>query len=219
VSESRQMDLEEFGRLFSEFGHSAFRLETLSKYSIADEQAEFDAFVRGEDPPPSMLSREWLTTLREATAAGKTFSRVHAIQDDLTSHLKYQIEWGYTQNAAAGDEIGILQDADPKRHFQGLPYEDFWLFDDTTVVRVHYDGAGHFLGATKVTEPKEVEPYKKARDIAVKLATPLAKYRQAHKAELSQRGGREASSPARREASGAKSDRPSPPRAGVTVEL
>ena len=57
-----------------------------------------------------------------------------------------------------------------------MPEQDFWLFDDGPVARMHYDEQGRFLGAELVEEPDVVARYCKWRDVALQAATPYPRY-------------------------------------------
>ena len=56
AGQDHPMSLEEFGALFGSFRHSAFRLETLSRYAVDVEEEPFRRFVSGQPLPPM---REW----------------------------------------------------------------------------------------------------------------------------------------------------------------
>jgi hypothetical protein len=47
----------------------------------------------------------------------------------LSEYLRYECEWGYLPNAAAGEDIRILDLAEKPRP-DGLISEDFWLMDN-----------------------------------------------------------------------------------------
>nr|WP_262391612.1 DUF6879 family protein [Nocardiopsis sp. CNR-923] len=70
--------------------------------------------------------------------------RVHTLTSPVGDHLRFQFEWGYAFSVQAGEEVNILDFAttsDP-----GLPQQDFWLFDDTHVVLMHYAADGTQTG-------------------------------------------------------------------------
>src|SRR6266498_3070001 len=76
-------DSEEFGRLFETFEHTAFRLETLDRYTVPEEDEALRRFLAGEPPDPDLFV-SWFTLVRAATAAGKAVQRVHLISEPLT---------------------------------------------------------------------------------------------------------------------------------------
>lgn len=164
------MEINEFGQLFATFQKTAFRLETLPQYLVDEEVDAFDAYLHG-GARPTDLNSGWINLVTEAASAGKSISRVHAMGEVLTPYLRFELQWFYPYNLQAGEEIRIFQAADPKAAFSDLPYCDFWLFDDSTVVRMDYDDEGRFLRPVDVSDG--LERYRQARDIAVRSSQPL----------------------------------------------
>jgi hypothetical protein len=163
------MDAQDFGRLFETFTRSAFRLECLPTYEVPQDVQWLRRFREGETRPQERDNRPWLQTVRNAKARGARMQRVRLIEQSLTEYQRFQFSWGYPENTAAGEEISIL-DHRP----DGLLLVDFWLFDDETVVVLEYDDDGRFL---RPLIAETVEPYRQARDIALKSATPFREYR------------------------------------------
>jgi hypothetical protein len=158
--------------LFNSFVRSVFRLETLAVYDMPGERDEFARHLAGERPPAD-LHYGWLDTVAAGTKAGKTFQRVHALTSPLSDYLKYEFAWGYVFNVRAGEDIRILDLAhspDP-----GLPTQDFWLLDETTVVRMDYDAAGRQLGR-ELLEDADPTPYVEWKRAALTLAEPFDRY-------------------------------------------
>jgi hypothetical protein len=153
------------GKLFETFTSSAFRLECLPAYDVTEdaEREAFRCWKSGEELPP--VEREWLLTVRRAVARGARMQRVRMVSTQLTEYQRFQFAWGYQENTAAGEEIAILDHEPP-----GLLRVDFWLFDDATAVVLEYDDAGRFL---RPVVAETVEPYRQARDMALKSAVPF----------------------------------------------
>jgi len=161
---------EDFGRLFESFALSAFRLETLPAYNVPQDAESLAAFRAGHERPQARDNRPWLTTTRNAIARGARMQRVRVVQTPLTEYQRFQFSWGYVENSQAGEEIAIL-DYVPA----GIDtLEDFWLFDDATVVVLKYAADGSFIRPAEVSD---VAPYLKARDAALAAAVPFDKYR------------------------------------------
>ncbi|HEV7467088.1 MAG TPA: hypothetical protein VGP96_12350 [Candidatus Dormibacteraeota bacterium] len=156
----------------------SFRLEALAQYTVEFEADEFEAFLRGDPvPPPNPPEFDaWSAQLRQERAEGRIRSRVHAIAGPLTPYLRYEIEWGYTSNAAAGEDIRILHVPRWSDSPFGEQPPDFYLLDDERVVLMAYDGTGHWLGGEEITASDEVARYRRLRDMAVGAAVPLADY-------------------------------------------
>jgi hypothetical protein len=174
VSEGAQPTL---GTLLADFQRTAFRLETRDRYTVDDEAETLTAYLRGDLFPPADPSGDsWQQLIRERVASGRTMSRVHAIGGALTPYLRYEIDWGYLYNAAAGERIQILHRADLRSVFGGVLPSDFWLFDDAVAVLMQYDDDGRLEERTVVTDPQSIAWHCRIRDVALAHAVPLREY-------------------------------------------
>jgi len=177
TSPSRRLSGPEFGELFSSFRHSAFRLETLRAYDVADDRDRFRQFTEGRLlPPPSRPDEDWQALVRGAVAAGKDMTRVHVLPPGLTPYLRYEIEWGYLYNADAGERIMLLRHERPVAFLPGWAAHDFWLFDDAMAVRMYYDANGTYMYPELITEGGDIERYRHVRDVAIAGAVTLQEY-------------------------------------------
>ncbi|MFJ3855134.1 DUF6879 family protein [Streptomyces sp. NPDC090085] len=164
---------EEFGRLFSSFERTAFRLETLAVYSVEEEREEFERFLAGGDMGPAWDDNPWV---RSMTDKGKQVSRVHVLRSPLTDYLRYELA-AYPGNIAAGETIGLIDLSE--QTVTGLPDHDFWLFDDQDVYRMHYTPEGAFIGAD-LLPARCLAEYQDYRDRALAEAVPFADYWERH---------------------------------------
>jgi hypothetical protein len=73
----------------------------------------------------------------------------------------------------AGEEVRILDVTD--RANPGLPTQDFWLFDDTTVVRMDYAPDGTQLGR-ELLDGVDPAPYVEWKRLALEHAEPFTEY-------------------------------------------
>jgi hypothetical protein len=162
------MNAQELGRLFETFTRSAFRLECLPAYDVTEdaERERFRLWLAGERP--AAQERGWPELVATAVAAGKTMQRVRLVETPPTEYQRFELEWGYPANVAAGESIHILDDRP-----DGLLAVDFWLFDDETVVVLEYDDAGRFVGPVVA---ETLEPYRQARDMALKSSILFRQY-------------------------------------------
>ena len=145
------------------FEHSAFRLETLPEYNVPQEAELLAKFKRGEhvnlpDDHP------WLERVRNHCPSGKVMRRVRVVSYPLTDYLRMEMSW-YRKSVQAGEDIRITE-----TQLTG----DFWLFDDQTVVVLHYDSEGRFTGTT--TEQGSLTRYLSIRDRALADSMELSAY-------------------------------------------
>ncbi|WP_327361812.1 DUF6879 family protein [Streptomyces sp. NBC_01296] len=164
---------EEFARLFETFERTAFRLETLSVYSVEEEREEFERFLAGGDMGPGWGDNPWV---RSMTDKGKEVSRVHVFRSPLTDYLRYELA-AYPGNITAGETIGIIDKTN--QDVADLPDHDFWLFDDQDVYRMHYTPEGAFIGA-ELLPAHYLAEYQDYRDRALAEAVPFADYWERH---------------------------------------
>lgn len=134
--------------LFSNFEHSAFRLEGLPEYRVADEADALEVFRRTQSPPPG-FNADWGDLVQKNISAGKTMSRLRLFSDPLTDYEKFEIR-GYEAGLAAGESIRVASR-------KVLPYEfDFWAFDDKWIARMDYGSNGEWFGAD-VSEMTDID--------------------------------------------------------------
>jgi hypothetical protein len=154
--------------LFESFRSTAFRLECLPAYAVTedDEAQAFRLWLAGERP--QQKEREWPKLCASAVAARKSMQRVRLVTQPLSEYLRFEMEWGYLANVAAGEDIRIL-DHEPA----GLLKVDFWLFDDAIAIVLEYDDQGQFVRAVVA---ETVEPYRQAKDLALASSEPFARY-------------------------------------------
>jgi hypothetical protein len=164
---------DDFGRLFETFQRSAFRLETLDAYDVAEEQEEIARFLAGADMGPDWHDNPWV---RSVTSKGRSLARVHVLRSPLSDYLRYELA-AYPGNIAAGESIGIIDRSE--QDVPGLPDHDFWLFDDRAAYRMHYTPEGAFTGAEALPASR-LDEYRGYRDLALRHAVTFAAYQERH---------------------------------------
>ena len=162
---------EQWRTFFDAFQRAAFRLETHPAYDVASEQDEYKQFLSSgnlsipDDDP-------WLTRVRHFRATGRWVGRVHVLRRPLTDYLRYEFAV-YHYTAAAGEDIRILDLTSQPN--PGLPNQDFWLLDGTSVVRMDYDDQGRQLGR-ELLEDTDPAPYAQWQHLALAHAQPFTEY-------------------------------------------
>jgi hypothetical protein len=153
---------DEFGQLFRSFEHTAFRLEVRDRYDADYENESLRKFLAGEhDDLPWM--QDWLAMIRDATAAGKRFSRVRVVSLPLTDYSKFGVWCAQFTNGAGEDIRYLVRD---QASAAGLPNHDYWLFDSRKLVRMHFDDNDAFLGGEVIEDAAEVVQHNYWRDVA-----------------------------------------------------
>ncbi|GAA3735256.1 hypothetical protein HDA32_003971 [Spinactinospora alkalitolerans] len=168
----------ELGGLFHAATRSVFRLETLPVYNPVSEADRLHSYLAGEPCPKEREPSAYMKRVSEQTGRGIDYSRVHVFAGPPTDYLRYEMEWGYLYNARVGDRVFILDTAERRRPDR-LVDEDFWLFDDTRVVLMHYADDGEFRHG-KLLEDPDLAHYRAQRDLAMAHAVPFNEYWKAH---------------------------------------
>jgi hypothetical protein len=167
------MNLEEFAGLFSRFRSTAVRLETLQRYEVEHEAADFAQFeATGQVPSAGTPDDdEWLRLIADGVAAGKRWERMRVVQQPLSSYLRFEMHI-YGELAAAGERIYIV-DLGTDPHLLEELRQDWWLFDDEMLIYLHYDDCGRFLDVEHVTTDVKIENARRQHELAARFAVPL----------------------------------------------
>ncbi|MBX9387019.1 hypothetical protein K5M73_02005 [Streptomonospora halotolerans] len=163
--------------MFDEFEHTAFRLETLQNYAVEYEDELFARFLTAEREglPAPLSDDDWQQEVRDGTAAGRSYSRVHVVIEPLTDYVRFECASGYRSNIAAGEDVRILPARDG-RWPAGIPRMDYWLFDSRRLLVMDYAESGALTSMRLVTDSKAVESANAWRDRALDLSLPFAEY-------------------------------------------
>lgn len=165
---------EEFAAVFGRFDTSAFRLELQRAYLEPSEAATLARWRSGDPQPPTEVPdlADWYDQIRAHTAAGRTVGRVR-VQDDPPTDYQSWERWIGAWNTAAGETIQYMTRA--WAHEVGLlpaaGDRDWWLFDDTWLVVMTFDGDGRRLRSEIVTDSDTVAQARAWRDLAVHHST------------------------------------------------
>lgn len=163
---------EDLSALFQGFRRSAFRMETHQTYTMPGEAGEVRDFLAGRPMPPD-FNAGWHATIRANVTAGKTIQRLKIVRRPFTDYTRFLFAWALPGNVAAGEDYRILDVTDRPAD---IPDQDFWLFDDSTVVLLNFDSDGVLLDRQLADSSKMAE-YLHRRDTALSEAVPFIEYR------------------------------------------
>ncbi|MFI2211721.1 DUF6879 family protein [Streptomyces sp. NPDC020141] len=158
---------------FRDFKRSAFRLEVHQTYTMPGEAETFRDFLAGAERPDG-FNATWHRTIRDHAAAGRTMTRAKIVRRPLTPYSRYLFSWGIPGNVAAGEDYRIVDMTD--RPDLGLPEQDFWLFDESTVVHLNYRADGTQINRELIQDP-DLSVYLAWRDLALESAVPFSAHR------------------------------------------
>ncbi|MEU0965674.1 DUF6879 family protein [Streptomyces sp. NPDC005917] len=162
----------EVAHVFTNFKHTAWRLETRRGYATDRRSDAWARWQAGADVAHDEPDA-WRHNVAEQTAQGKTFGRVRLVDDPPTEGQRFLLTRA-PSNVAVGDEIRYLWRTDAVR--LGLPDFDFWLIDSRILLRFVFDEDDTTLGVIQSEDPAEVLAACQARDAAWHHAFPAADF-------------------------------------------
>lgn len=162
---------------FDQIKSDAFRFEALDHYGVAVESDLFRSYLAGE-PEQVGRTNEWFEFIHRETEAGRTFRKVHIVRGPLSDYLRFEFEWSYPVSERYGQRAYVLDLTEVAESPEFPPY-DFWMLDEQTVLRMHYDAHGVFLGASLLDESATAR-HVRYRDELLTAATPFETYWAAH---------------------------------------
>jgi hypothetical protein len=152
---------------------SCFRFEGLESYDVEREREAYQAFLNGETNfPASREQEDWFREIVEFKKNGKLMQRVRLVPDGSRSYFDFEIARIYKKSALSGEDIYFITAANIAK-VGAMPGYDFWLFDEKTLVKMHYDGSGKFLFAEPVGNKNEIASVKEIKKLLVKEGVPL----------------------------------------------
>lgn len=156
---------------FLDFHSEAWRLETLPEYRVSQEDDEMRAFLAGERIDPHAYSNEYTDDLKRVRAEGKSKGRVHVVTRPLSAYLRYEFMY-YRPHAWAGEDIRIMDVTDRENPLAGV--QDFWMFDRSEVVLMHYESDG--TQVSREVFEGDVSPFLEYQRIALAESVPFEEY-------------------------------------------
>lgn len=160
------------------FRSESFRLETLQSYAGSGEDAGIAAFHRGDpSPPPDPDEDDYVAMLRKHAAAGRIHRRIHVVVEPLSDYMAYELCWEYGPHVAAGEDIRIIPVRQASDWPDGVPQQDFFLFDERILFRQRYAADGWWLGLdAPTTESWQVQHARQVRAAVLAQAMPWSEY-------------------------------------------
>ncbi|MFE7118140.1 DUF6879 family protein [Streptomyces sp. NPDC057654] len=123
---------------FRDFRSEAWRLETLPQYLMPQEAEEFAAFKDGARFS-GPYEDSWTQMVRT-----RNVGRVHIVSRPLSEYLRFEFERYYRHQAPSGEDIRILDITERENPLPAA--QDFWMFDHSTIVLMHYHRDGKQIG-------------------------------------------------------------------------
>jgi hypothetical protein len=165
------LDGDAWQEFFDSFEWDAFRLETLPVYRVEGERDDYERFLATGDPGISE-DEPWFERVRHFRKTGRSIGRVHVITRPLTDYLRFEFAF-QLHSVQCGEDVRVLDLTD--RPDPGLPSQDYWMFDESKVVRMDYEADGTQIGR-ELLEGVDPEPYVAWKRLALQHSEPLPEF-------------------------------------------
>ncbi|WP_374991212.1 DUF6879 family protein [Streptomyces sp. LHD-70] len=139
----------------------------------------YQAWCRGERDRPADTDpgqRPWLQLMQDTTARGVEIRRARVVSVPESDYIRFEHHLS-DANVKAGEQIRWL----PRRQASqlALPGNDFWLFDHSLVVFLHFAGDGELAphdDEERTTDAKVVQMCSTAFEAVWDIAVPHQDY-------------------------------------------
>lgn len=170
----RRVGYEDLNDLCRGIEQSFVHLETRDSYGTEVELPHMAKWRRGELDDFAWLEW-WLEMLRGHRSAGRTCRRARVVSEPLSDYQRWTMSHA-AKFIDAGEEIRYVPR--PRLTEVNLPGSgDFYVFDDQTVLFLHYAGDGTNAFFEVADDPRIVRACAEAFEQVWKLATPFVEYR------------------------------------------
>ena len=170
------LTLTELGRFVAEhYTRDVLRVETRQRYDAESERDDVCRYLAGERAPAGAGDTPWTRQMRAHAAAGRSWRVLHAVRQPLSDYLRYECEWGYVHNAAAGQTIRIAELTDVYEQLG-----DLLVIDGVHLFRYRYDEADRFADAEQLTNRGEVGSCLQLLEQLWTAAEPFGRWWTAH---------------------------------------
>ncbi len=164
-------ELPDFDRLLGSVTRSAVHLEMRDDYGAGS--PAFDAWLHHRPHDRSGPDAIW-HGLGAVIRRGATVRRARIVSEPASEYIKFEYEVTAAANLAAGEQVRWL--SRQKASDLALPGNDFWLFDDATVLFNHFGADGAATGTELRTEPSVVRLCASAFEAVWDRAVPHDRY-------------------------------------------
>lgn len=163
---------EERDQHFASFQREVLHLEMRDAYGTQVELPHLAKWLAGEPDDKAWLE-PWREMLRKAVQAGKVFRRLRIVSEPVSDYIRFEHSDTHLL-VDAGEDIRWL----PRRQVSALsfPGNDFWLFDEETVVFTIFAGNGLVVERQRTTDPGVVRLCKSSFEAAWPLSIPHHEY-------------------------------------------
>jgi hypothetical protein len=158
----REQINELWDKYWNEIKFEWFKLEVLQDYSAEDDDPSLQAWLKGDKQRSLELlddeDPEFTSDCRQKTNQGTKLTRVHIVEEPLSSYMQWEIEYYKRISIPARGEQIYLVNAKDLADLQ-IPSADLILFDDRHAVLNNYDKNGRMIGAEFYDEDDDLSSF------------------------------------------------------------
>jgi hypothetical protein len=163
---------EELTDLINSFQWEALHLEMRDSYGTAAEIPHLAKWEAGE-PDDTEWLQPWFDRVNAATRVGKVFRRVRIISEPVSNYQKWILKDSHRFVEAGEDIRWVPRD---RVSTVALLGNDFWLFDDQTVVFLIFAANGLVMHRQKTSERTAITLCRDSFESVWKLSIPNSEY-------------------------------------------
>ncbi|AEW94415.1 MULTISPECIES: DUF6879 family protein [Streptomycetaceae] len=161
---------DDWRRAFDAMEYEAWRLETLPVYRVPQEEDAIRRFLAGE-PVTRQATQPWFDRVQAYVASGRSVGRVHIVTQPLSDYLRFEFDH-YRHNVEAGEAVRVLDVTNRPNPLDGV--QDFWMFDRSRIVLMHYEADG--TQVSREVYGGDPEPFREYQRIALAESVPFEEY-------------------------------------------
>ena len=133
-------------KYFNSFQKCAFRVKILQKYNVDEEKQAYQYFQQYNKLPDGFW-KDWHNIIQQAKIRGAIIQRVHLIKVPITSYISFELEF-YKKSLDKWEKIFYI----PLDECSIKVESDFWIFDDSIVLKMNYDEYGRFINFEEIND-------------------------------------------------------------------
>jgi hypothetical protein len=129
---------------------------------------------RHDPADPDVWWDSWLEGMRQTTRRGVDVRRARIVSEPVSEYIRFEYDVTL-RNIAAGENVGWLS----RRRTTDIPLpgNDFWLFDNESLLVNHFSGDGDWTDTELVHDPATAKLCSAAFEAVWDRATPHEEYR------------------------------------------
>lgn len=158
-----------------------FRLQMLSEYIVEEEKGDLELAKQGKFEEIYVKAAGWFGMLKEKEGQMVKNINLQVVDLPLSDYLVFEAGF-MLKSEEFGRETFFVKREGVLELISG--FEDFWMFDNRTVLVMKYDKGVYLHKDVEVDNPEDVERYVELKEKLMKLALPLGEFLKVNNIEV-----------------------------------